>query len=139
MSTTRSMLREWFLEGVRQGATHMIVRYDSFDGEDYPEYVKGGDVRKRASKGERVMEVYALHLPFQAQARERRSFHYESAPTPERAAELAAKINAAQVAEMWRWAVQLDKEGGVGKFLSQELVNRLNKMEDAVRKENSNG
>jgi hypothetical protein len=40
MSTTIEELRQWFLEGVELGASHMIVVCDTYDHEDYPVYVK---------------------------------------------------------------------------------------------------
>ena len=80
--TTKETLSRWFDEGLRQGATHLIVVCDTFSYDDYPVYVKPGeDPRKIETKYsgnmQRVMEVYALHLDKKSQMRERRSFHYE--------------------------------------------------------------
>lgn len=91
MGTTRSDLSGWFDEGVKQGATHMVVVCDTFSHEDFPVYVMpDGDVQKVvAEKGagprgaaenrsmSRVMEVYAMHLDKAMQLSEGRSFHCE--------------------------------------------------------------
>lgn len=68
MPATRSKLSAWFDEGVREGATHMIVKCDTFDyrggrndGCCYPIFVAPGeDARERAQNGDRLMEVYDL-------------------------------------------------------------------------------
>jgi hypothetical protein len=79
MATTVSMLKSWFERGkAEESVTHMVVKVDTFDWEDYPVYVNTDeDVREVARNGERTMEVYAMHLPFETQAAEFRSFHYE--------------------------------------------------------------
>lgn len=85
MGTTREEIREWFEQGVKQGATHMIVACDTFDYEDYPVYVTPGQDPRAVADGysgknmQSVMEVYALHLDMETQLAERRAFHYESA------------------------------------------------------------
>lgn len=67
MSTSVDELGEWFDEGVRQGATHMVVAVDTFSHEDFPVYVKPSqDVQEVVAKYTdaeqflRVMEVYSL-------------------------------------------------------------------------------
>jgi hypothetical protein len=83
-AATKQDLTSWFDEGVKQGATHMIVACDTFDYDDYPVYVRPDeDVRKREetirnSSMQRVMEVYKLD-PAQrdAQLSEQRAFHYD--------------------------------------------------------------
>lgn len=35
MTTTKEQIREWFVEGVKQKATHMVIVCDTFDWEDY--------------------------------------------------------------------------------------------------------
>lgn len=98
MATTQSEIREWFERGKRGGATHMIVACDTFDHDDYPVYVKPSEsVREKAAEYngknmQRVMEVYALHLPMEAQLAEHRAFHYESAPAVQ--SEMIADSNA---------------------------------------------
>jgi len=88
MATTRKDISEWFDEGKKQKATHMIVVCDTFDHEDFPVYVKKDeDVRKRvleysdSNKMSRVMEVYSLKMPKQAQLDEERAFHLDE-PAP---------------------------------------------------------
>lgn len=85
MAATRQDISEWFDRGVAEGATHMIVACDTFDWDnwdDYPKYVlPGQDVREVEAKcQDRIMEVYALHLPKDAQMAERRAFHYDTPP-----------------------------------------------------------
>ena len=66
--TTREEIGEWFDRGVAKGATHMVVACDTFDHEDYPDYVSpGSDVeaaiaRIRAQPMTRIMEVYNLKM-----------------------------------------------------------------------------
>jgi len=61
----------------------MIVVCDTFDHEDYPVFVPvGQDVRTKAAEYDgpnmqKVMEVYAMHLPMEMQLAQPRSFHYE--------------------------------------------------------------
>lgn len=87
--TSKEDIRRWIRDGVRQGATHVIVVCDSFDHDDYPVYVKPGEDPKtkvseyEAKPMQSIMEVYALHLDTEAQLSEPRSFHVE--PKPKRA------------------------------------------------------
>jgi len=71
MAATLQDLKEWFDEGVKAKATHMIVVCDTFDYEDYPVYVKPGQDARAATAAEndgehmkRVMEVYNLSKPW---------------------------------------------------------------------------
>lgn len=78
MAATRKDIQRWFKEGKKQNATHMIVACDTFDWEDYPVFVMPGqDVRKMASKQEKVMEVYSLSKNMESQLDEPRAFHYD--------------------------------------------------------------
>jgi hypothetical protein len=73
MSTTIDDLKEWFKDGKRQHATHMIVVDDAFEHEDYPVYVMPGmDVNEKLkdytdANMQRVMEVYSLKKKFEDQ------------------------------------------------------------------------
>jgi hypothetical protein len=94
MATTQDDIRRWLKDAKKEGATHLLVVCDTFDHGDYPVSVKPGeDPRKVAGKyarGEnmqRLMEVYALHLDWEAQLAEHRSFHYENAPPAAEAAQ----------------------------------------------------
>ena len=86
MGTTQADIRRWLTEAKEEGATHLIVVCDTFDHEDYPVSVKPGDDVKakfdehNGKSMQRVMEVYALHLDWESQLNEHRSFHFESAP-----------------------------------------------------------
>ena len=83
MAATRNDISGWFDEGVRIGATHMIVVCDTFDYEDYPVYVGNGeDVRKMFRKYngpnmQKVMEVYKLNAGKEKQLNEHRAFHFD--------------------------------------------------------------
>lgn len=73
MSTSVPMLKDWFREGVKQKATHMIVVCDTFDYDDYPVYVSieqdaRAEVRKRNNESmQKVMEVYDLRKSMESQ------------------------------------------------------------------------
>lgn len=83
MATSQAEIRQWFIEGKAQGATHMIVACDTFDHEDYPVYVKPGEkVREKyvefnGHNMQRVMEVYSLNQDMESQISEYRAFHFE--------------------------------------------------------------
>lgn len=63
MGTSIQEISEWFDEGVRQGATLLVV-CDTYDYEDYPEYAKSKEqalaMDKNPGSMQRVMEVYVL-------------------------------------------------------------------------------
>ncbi len=79
MATTKSEIQSWFDRGVEQGATHMAVVCDTFDWEDYPHSIMpGGDpLDYKPGSMQKVMEVYALHLPKDPQLGHWRNFNYE--------------------------------------------------------------
>ena len=82
MAATQQDIAGWFLEGVKTGATHMIVVYDTFSHDDYPVYVMPTeDVHEKVSEYhgpnmQRVMEVYNLRLDMGAQLGECRAFYF---------------------------------------------------------------
>lgn len=84
MSTSRAEIHEWLKSAKEEGATHVIVVCDTFDHSDFPVLVRPGeDAHDRCAQYDgknmqRVMEIYALHLPLEAQLNEARSFHLES-------------------------------------------------------------
>jgi hypothetical protein len=77
--TTREDIRGWLREAQSVGATHMIVKWDDFDNEDYPVMVAVGENPREVAKkhSDRVMEVYAMHLDLEEQLAEHRAFHWE--------------------------------------------------------------
>jgi len=81
MATTKVDITRWFKAGLKQGATHMCIICDTFDHEDFPRYVKPGEdpreVAGRVGNMERLMEVYSLSQPMEAQLAEVRAFHYD--------------------------------------------------------------
>lgn len=82
MSTSKEEIGRWFDEGVKQGATHMIVVCDTYDWEDYPVYVMPNEdayVKYNERNGEnmqRVMEVYNLKINKKEQLKENRTFNF---------------------------------------------------------------
>lgn len=81
MAATRESISRWFDEGVKQGATHLVVMMDIMDHEDYPVHVMPGeDPRTKGRNGDRVMEVYNLSMDKERQLGEPRAFHYEEEP-----------------------------------------------------------
>lgn len=80
MAASRDEIANWFDRGITKGASHMIVVCDTFDWEDYPVFIMPGENPRDYKAGEvqKLMEVYALHLPKTEQMNERRAFHYET-------------------------------------------------------------
>jgi hypothetical protein len=82
MAASREDIRGWLERAAQKGATHVIVVCDTFDHEDYPVEVMPGEDSRRKAEGysgknmQRVMEVYDLRLPLEAQLAEGRAFHY---------------------------------------------------------------
>jgi hypothetical protein len=62
--TTREDIKNWKEEGIRRGATHLIVVCDTFDWEDYPTYVMPGENMQEkydhyhGPNMQKVMEVF---------------------------------------------------------------------------------
>jgi hypothetical protein len=83
--TSRQEIEEWFDEGRRQGATHMIVVCDTFDHDDYPSYAAGdAEALEKYKKYDgqnmqRVMEVYDLRQDKAEQMAEHRAFRLPNA------------------------------------------------------------
>ena len=79
--TTPQDLSSWFDNGVKQGATHMLVVCDTFDYEDYPVYSNGQkDTLDKysyynGSNMQKVMEVYDLAMSKDSQMKEHRALH----------------------------------------------------------------
>lgn len=75
MAATREDISEWFDLGVKMGAEFMIVWCDTFDYEDYPEFVtdKSGHalktyvLEKDGTNMVQLMEVYSLKSDKEAQ------------------------------------------------------------------------
>lgn len=71
--TTAAELKGWFDQGVTQGSKWMIILVDTWDYDNYPVYFTDPvELYKRydnAGNMQRVMEVYDLSLPFQAEGR----------------------------------------------------------------------
>jgi hypothetical protein len=82
-SATRENIKHWLDQGVRSGATHVIVVCDTFAHDDFPLFVMPGEnVRELAAQHDgpnmtKLMEVYSLSLDLDAQLDENRAIHYE--------------------------------------------------------------
>ena len=80
----RAEIKAAYDEGERQGASHMIVAWDSFAGDNYPIYVMPGeDPLKHAPKAgsmDRVDECYRYALGWPRQSAEFRALHWEWDP-----------------------------------------------------------
>lgn len=80
--TSVNEISQWFDDGVKSGATHMIVACDTYDWSDYPSYVMPGEdpkekeekIRERGMQ--KIMEVYNLSMDKEQQLRQRRAFNY---------------------------------------------------------------
>lgn len=78
-------------KGEAMGATHMIVSHDSLDFENTATYIMPGENPREAWEASQsrnagysaVDEVYAYHLGWEAQSKERRARHWEEAPNNE--------------------------------------------------------
>jgi hypothetical protein len=85
MSTTKETISNWFDEGIKRGATNMIIVCDSYDHIDYPVYISPDqsvrDVETEYKNGkhsmQRIMEIYSLRGDKNSQMNEYRAFHYE--------------------------------------------------------------
>lgn len=64
MPTTREDISRWYDEGLRRGASHLVVVCDTFDWYDYPVYcgslAEAQETVKSPGEMQRVMEVYRL-------------------------------------------------------------------------------
>lgn len=76
--TTARDIRDWFDEGVRRGATFLLVCCDHFDYTDYPKYVMPGENpydkhpdNGEGGMGDSVMECYNLSKPWPEVGRSR--------------------------------------------------------------------
>ncbi|QQR76930.1 hypothetical protein IPJ63_01560 [Candidatus Nomurabacteria bacterium] len=82
MATTKNEIREWFLRGIEQGATHLVVVCDTFDHDDYPVFVESNENVKEVESEyngknmQKVMEVYNLSKDMESQLNEFRAFNY---------------------------------------------------------------
>lgn len=83
MSTSKSVLSDWFDRGKAKGMTHMIVVCDTFDHSDYPVYVSPGEDAREVAKQyndqnmQRIMECYSLSRDKAEQMAEHRANHYD--------------------------------------------------------------
>lgn len=83
MAATKQDISNWFDEGVKKGATHMLVVCDTYDWDDYPVYVMPGeDARTKAGEYngtnmQSLMECYNLSKPKDIQLDHRRTFDYD--------------------------------------------------------------
>lgn len=72
MAANRAQITRWVTEGKVKGATHVIIKCDSYDHPDtccYPVYVmEDEDAREKSAKNQdRTMECYSLSKPLEPQ------------------------------------------------------------------------
>jgi hypothetical protein len=79
MAATLSELAGMYARGDTGEYSHMIIKVDAFDYEDYPIYVKSGDNPREIARdnGDRTMECYSYALGWEVQSKERRANHWE--------------------------------------------------------------
>ena len=86
MTTTQMDIKDWFDEGKKDGATHMIIVCDQFNHEDYPAYVSPDEnvhdtlTYYRMSPMQTIMEVYDLHMDRDKQLSTPRVYNYPPFP-----------------------------------------------------------
>lgn len=75
--TTKEEIRGWLTRGKAKGASHVAVRVDWFDHEDYPVFVEPGQDALTEARGsqDRVMEIYDLSMDWDTQLNEFRAWH----------------------------------------------------------------
>ena len=81
MATTKTQIREWLENGIKMGATHMVMCCDTYDHSDYPSYVMPYELAESriryigARPMTRIMEVYNLSMDIESQLNEHRAWH----------------------------------------------------------------
>lgn len=81
MTATKETIRQWFIKGKKDKATHMIVVCDKMDSCDYPAYVYKKDDIKEAIEEcneiilQEVEEVYSMDLDMEEQLAEETAYH----------------------------------------------------------------
>lgn len=81
MTATKETIRQWFIKGKKDKATHMIVVYDDFHHTNYPAYVYRKDdvietIDDHSGRGmQRVEEVYSMDLDMEEQLTEEMPYH----------------------------------------------------------------
>lgn len=85
MATTQLDISRWFDQGLKEGATHMLIVCDTFDHSDYPVYLTLGENIEQVHSDyingkfsmQKVMEIYSMKLDKESQLKEHRTFHYD--------------------------------------------------------------
>lgn len=77
--TTLATIKNWYDNGDTGSFSHMLVKWDSFDNEDYPVYVtKGDNPREVALRNtEKTMECYSYALGWEVQSKQFRAQNWE--------------------------------------------------------------
>lgn len=82
MAASYNDLKQWFNEGEKLNATHMIIVCDEFDHEDYPVYVYDNEDAKTIADSydnknmSRIMEVYKISLGWISQSKKEKVVNY---------------------------------------------------------------
>ena len=78
--TTTGDIRLWLEEGIRLGATHVLIVCDTFTYEDDPVYVMPDEIPKRVHEEissmamTKVMEIYDLSKDLETQLAQKRAW-----------------------------------------------------------------
>lgn len=89
MAASKAQISAWFDDGLRLGATHLLIVCDLDSWEDSPKFVrKGQSVRRivvelNRKDGQQVIEIYHLAMSKEKQLAERRAWHFEHSHTYE--------------------------------------------------------
>lgn len=77
--TSVDTIKGWFECAEIEGASHMIVKCDTFDFEDYPVFVRPGEDPRQIDREneDRTMECYKISLGWEAQAKEHRAQNWD--------------------------------------------------------------
>ena len=77
--TTLATIKEWYDRGDDGTHSHMIVKVDMMDNEDYPMYVNKGENPREvnARNPERTMECYSYALGWEVQSKQFRAQNWD--------------------------------------------------------------
>ena len=81
MAACKEDIRRWLNNGIKNGATHVIVVCGTYDHEDYPVYVKPSQsvnekvMFYQSVSMQRVTEVYNLSVDIEAQLNQVRAWN----------------------------------------------------------------
>lgn len=64
MAASKATIRRWFLHGINNGNSYMIIFNDRFTGDDYPMYTNSTELTRQIKESpadmQDIMEIYDL-------------------------------------------------------------------------------